>query len=351
MSAPEDSNRKASPPPSLLSEPGQAAGQNGSRILANLEGRVAPQQAGETAAASRSRKGPLALIALAVIAVAGWGAWRINSHNAAAPTVTAAASPASAAAASAASGATPATLAAASGAAASEASGTQAAQAAGASDAAPQTATIVNDEPASASSGNRLSQALANGATDASSNDATVAAGAAATVAAAAVAGKAGASAAGARQDVAAAKGKPQHQTKAEARLAAAEAKREEAHARQELAAKKRHDRQLEAAAKRRPAGTTAKKPDDPDADLLAALVARTKPADPGVPLSAKPRKEKAAPVQKVAAADTGSLAARVKECSQRGFFEDQLCRWRVCDGHWGKDPSCPSSANQNRQP
>ncbi|MGN4031425.1 phage tail protein, partial [Burkholderia gladioli] len=111
MSAPEDSNRKASPPPSLLSEPGQAAGQNGSRILANLEGRVAPQQAGETAAASRSRKGPLALIALAVIAVAGWGAWRINSHDAAAPTVTAAASPASAAAASAASGATPATLA------------------------------------------------------------------------------------------------------------------------------------------------------------------------------------------------------------------------------------------------
>ncbi|WP_186134218.1 phage tail protein [Burkholderia gladioli] len=331
MSAPEDSNRKASPPPSLLSEPGQAAGQNGSRILANLEGRVAPQQAGETAAASRSRKGPLALIALAVIAVAGWGAWRINSHDAAAPTVTAAASAASAAAASAASGATPATLAAASGAAASETSGTQAAQAAGASDAAPQTATIVNDEPASASSGNRLSQALANGATDASSNDATVAAGAAATVAAA--------------------KGKPQHQTKAEARLAAAEAKREEAHARQELAAKKRHDRQLEAAAKRRPAGTTAKKPDDPDADLLAALVARTKPADPGVPLSAKPRKEKAAPVQKVAAADTGSLAARVKECSQRGFFEDQLCRWRVCDGHWGKDPSCPSSANQNRQP
>ncbi|WP_334016810.1 phage tail protein [Burkholderia gladioli] len=343
MSAPEDSNRKASPPPSLLSEPGQAAGQNGSRILANLEGRVAPQQAGETAAASRSRKGPLALIALAVIAVAGWGAWRINSHNAAAPAVTAAASPASAAAAS---GATPATLAA----AASEASGTQAAQAAGASDAAPQTATIVNDEPASAGSGNRLSQALANGATDASSN-ATVAAGAAATVAAAAVAGKAGASAAGGKQDVAAAKGKPQHQTKAEARLAAAEAKREEAHARQELAAKKRHDRQLEAAAKRRSAGTTAKKPDDPDADLLAALVARTKPADPGVPLSAKPRKEKAAPVQKVAAADTGSLAARVKECSQRGFFEDQLCRWRVCDGHWGKDPSCPSSANQNRQP
>ncbi|MDN7740842.1 MULTISPECIES: phage tail protein [Burkholderia] len=346
MSAPEDSNRKASPPPSLLSEPGQAAGQNGSRILANLEGRVAPQQAGETAAASRSRKGPLALIALAVIAVAGWGAWRINSHNAAAPAVTAAASPASAAAAS---GATPATLAAASAAAASEASGTQAAQAAGASDAAPQTATIVNDEPASAGSGNRLSQALANGATDASSN-ATVAAGAAATVAAAAVAGKAGASAAGGKQDVAAAKGKPQHQTKAEARLAAADAKREEAHARQELAAKKRHDRQLEAAAKRRSAGTTAKKPDDPDADLLAALVARTKPADPGVPLSAKPRKEKAAPVQKVAA-DTGSLAARVKECSQRGFFEDQLCRWRVCDGHWGKDPSCPSSANQNRQP
>ena len=37
-------------------------------------------------------------------------------------------------------------------------------------------------------------------------------------------------------------------------------------------------------------------------------------------------------------AATAGSLASRVKECSERGFFEDQLCRWRVCEGHWGKD-------------
>ncbi|MBN3725834.1 phage tail protein, partial [Burkholderia sp. Ac-20379] len=131
--------------------------------------------------------------------------------------------------------------------------------------------------------------------------------------------------------------------TKAEARLAAAEAKRQAAHDRQELAAKKRHERQLEAAAKRG-------KKDDPDVDLLAALVSRTKPADPGPPAPAKHRGKDG--VTKVASADAGgSLAARVKECGQRGFFEDQLCRWRVCDGHWGKDAACPSSANTSHQP
>lgn len=84
---------------------------------------------------------------------------------------------------------------------------------------------------------------------------------------------------------------------------------------------------------------------DDPDADLLAALVARTKPADK------KLAAQKAQPVPTKTAATTGSLASRVKECSERGFFEDQLCRWRVCDGHWGKDPACPSAAqSETRQ-
>jgi hypothetical protein len=90
--------------------------------------------------------------------------------------------------------------------------------------------------------------------------------------------------------------------------------------------------------------GATSK--DDSDADLLAALVARTKPAD-----SKAGGSSSAAKVPTSAAPGNAKLAERVKECGQRGFFEDQLCRWRVCDGHWGKDPACPGSAQQARQP
>nr|MBN3727933.1 phage tail protein [Burkholderia sp. Ac-20379] len=79
MSAPEDSNRKA--PPSLLSEPGKSGGQNASRILANLEGRVSQQSPVDNASAGRSRKGLFALIAVALVAVAGWGAWRVQSSG------------------------------------------------------------------------------------------------------------------------------------------------------------------------------------------------------------------------------------------------------------------------------
>jgi hypothetical protein len=85
---------------------------------------------------------------------------------------------------------------------------------------------------------------------------------------------------------------------------------------------------------------------DDPDADLLAALVARTKPAD------TKAGANGAATTRVSASANSGDpkLAERVKECGTRGFFEDQLCRWRVCDGHWGKDPAFPGSATLARQ-
>ncbi|MFC6310646.1 hypothetical protein ACFQBP_24835, partial [Paraburkholderia dipogonis] len=85
---------------------------------------------------------------------------------------------------------------------------------------------------------------------------------------------------------------------------------------------------------------------DDSDADLLAALVARTKPADAKTASG-----NTATRVSASATPGNARLAERVKECGQRGFFEDQLCRWRVCDGHWGKDPACPGSAQQARQP
>jgi hypothetical protein len=31
-----------------------------------------------------------------------------------------------------------------------------------------------------------------------------------------------------------------------------------------------------------------------------------------------------------------------VKRCQALGFFEGQLCRLRICSGHWGKDAACP---------
>ncbi|HLX03196.1 MAG TPA: hypothetical protein VKS80_13915 [Trinickia sp.] len=82
---------------------------------------------------------------------------------------------------------------------------------------------------------------------------------------------------------------------------------------------------------------------DDSDADLLAALVARTPPYSAKKP--AVPATEPGAKAHQAS-----SLAEQVKDCGTRGFFEDQLCRWRVCDGHWGKDPACPNAA-QAKQP
>ncbi|WDD96178.1 phage tail protein [Burkholderia sp. FERM BP-3421] len=308
MSAPEDSNSKA--PPSLLSGARPESGANHSRILANLEGRVSPST---DAAAPRSRKTPLALLALLVVAIGGWGVWRVQQHAGSGAEIAAGAS-ASVVAKAASSVA---------------ASAPAVAQAASA----PQAATIVNDDsiasdvraaaPASAAAGDRLSRALANGASDVSPSETAAVAGAAATTAAAAA--------------------KAAHPTKsAQAKPEAKPAKETKA----ELAARKRHEKaqqaELAQAKKaRQAAGRNANGKDDPDADLLAALVARTKPADPKTNAAAKANAAKVS----TAAADT-PLAAKVKDCSQRGFFEDQLCRWRVCDGHWGKDPACPTAAS-----
>ncbi|MBL3950408.1 phage tail protein, partial [Bacteroides thetaiotaomicron] len=83
--------------------------------------------------------------------------------------------------------------------------------------------------------------------------------------------------------------------------------------------ARKHHKEQqaeLAQAKKRRDATPTrtakAGGKDDPDADLLAALVARTKPADKKLAA----QKGQAVPT-KTAAATGGSLGARVKECSE----------------------------------
>ncbi|KHK59777.1 Tail fiber protein [Burkholderia sp. A9] len=317
MSAPENSNSKT--PPSLLSDtkPAGEGGPQQSRILANLEGRVTPQ----AEAPRRSLKGPIAAVVALVVAVGGWGAWRWQQPSGEQAVVAAAPTPA------------PAKVEPASGAA------VQVAQNAASAAPAVQPATIVNDDAASqavasASSASgadnsRLSRALANGADDAS-GAATAGAAAAATAAVAATTKTAKADAA--KNDKVAAR------SKADAK---AEARKHHKEQQAELAqAKKRRE------ATARTAGAKGAGKDDPDADLLAALVARTKPADK------KTAGQKGQVVPAKAAATTGgSLASRVKDCSERGFFEDQLCRWRVCDGHWGKDPACPTAAqSETRQ-
>ncbi|HSY29987.1 MAG TPA: hypothetical protein VK832_20920, partial [Burkholderiaceae bacterium] len=66
MSAPDSSNSKA--PPSLLADTAKGSQANGSRILANLEGRVEPPTD-----KPRRSKAPAVLVALLVIAAGSWG--------------------------------------------------------------------------------------------------------------------------------------------------------------------------------------------------------------------------------------------------------------------------------------
>ena len=315
MSAPDSSNSKA--PPSLLADTAKGSQANGSRILANLEGRVEPPTD-----KPRRSKAPVVLVALLVVAAGGWGAWHVQQHGLGdRPLVAASPGPAVAQTAAAPAGASAASAAQVSAKAAP-------AEAASAS----QAATIVADDgdnkdskpsaapTASAVGGvddsNRLSRALANGA-EASETSAPPAE-----------------AAKGAKPVVTAA-----NQAHHERETAAAHAKHDHEaasnrHASAVAVAQEKKDKQD----KQHPAHNSAVAKDDPDADLLAALVARTKPAatKPGV---------NGATTKVSATTGDPQLAERVKECGTRGFFEDQLCRWRVCDGHWGKDPACPGAA------
>jgi len=314
MSAPESSNSKA--PPSLLSDKAKGANGNGSRILANLEGRVAPPTD-----KPRRSKTPLLLVASLVIAAGGWGAWHMQQRLQTASL--ASAMPASAekiaAPASAASGAPQVIAKAEAPAAASS-----------------QAATIVADDsdskaPATSAGASasgdesRLSRALADGAEP--SNASAPVASATAASAVMVPAAKHGKSSTAVASNA-------KHETAAHGKKESASASNHHASAPTAIAQTK----------KSRPAGNASK--DDSDADLLAALVARTKPAD-----AKTADGNTATKVSASASPGNAKLAERVKECGQRGFFEDQLCRWRVCDGHWGKDPACPGAAAQARQP
>jgi hypothetical protein len=314
MSAPESSNSKA--PPSLLSDKAKGADANGSRILANLEGRVAPPTD-----KPRRSKTPLLLVASLVIAAGGWGAWHMQQRMQ--TTSLASATPANAEKA-----AVPAS------AAGSAPQVTAKAEVPAA--ASSQAATIIADDsdskaPAASASApasgddSRLSRALANGAEP--SNASTPVASATAASAVTVPAAKHGKSATAVASNA-------KHETAAHGKKESAIASSHHASAPTAVAQTK----------KSRAAGGASK--DDSDADLLAALVARTKPAD-----AKAADGNTATKVSASATSGNAKLAERVKECGQRGFFEDQLCRWRVCDGHWGKDPACPGAAPQARQP
>ena len=309
MSAPESSSSKGRP--SLLSETAPGPVDNNSRILASLEGRVVAQQPPR-----RRSKKPAIVAGAAVVAFAALGAWQWlrgqqNDAPVATTTVAAKAAPAS-------------------GVATGAASSVQVAQAAAS---APQAAVIVAEDTvrgadaASASVGassprsadaDRLSLALANGVAPVQNADKPVSAAAAASTLAS--------------------------KQQAPVKTMAARTQRESAKQNPRESAKAHRTEKLAAAhaGKHVKARSSAGK-DDPDVDLLAALVARTKPYD------AKPAKATSAPggASKAAASKAGaaSLADQVKACDTGNFFEAQSCRWHTCSGHWGKDPACPSTA------
>lgn len=315
MSVPDNSRPKA--PPSLLADgPGKAASApangnapNGSRILANLEGRVVPPAA-PAGKPPRSSK-TAALIALLVIGAGAFGAWHVMTRSPS--TASSAAAPASATVAVAAAAATNASQAVVAGAqtgAPDEASASHAATIVADDDAANAKPAANNGASAPANDAERLSRALADGAGDASG----------ATVAAAA-SRKAQAQQAQSTQSA-------QPHEKAGAKHQTANARRAES-------------KSAVAQAKKPHSGA---KKDDSDVDLLAVLVARTKPADAKAAANASKSRAKSQ------STTNAPLAQQVKACGDRGFFEDQLCRWRVCDGHWGTDPACPSAARASNE-
>jgi hypothetical protein len=292
MNVPETTSKGR---PSLHSETAPGGPDNSSRILASLEGRVSAQQLPR-----RRSKKPWAIAAvLAVIGAGALGAWQWQRSQDAGHAVVASG------ASHAAAGASAATVVNASGAAAASARVAQSGQDAASSS---QAAVIVADNTASSpavTGTDPLSRALTNGAS--STDNATAAVGASS----AAVAGKQSAAAAQAPHE-------------------SAKNHRAEKHA-AERGGKHAKNR-------------AAPKHDDPDVDLLAALVARTKPYDAHAP-------QKSASDAKAAAAKGRpvSLAAQIKRCDEANFFEAQLCRWRVCADHWGKDPACRSSNSEQQ--
>lgn len=336
MSAPDSPSSKARP--SLLSDTAKGAADGDSRILANLEGRVAARPGTSRRSRRRSFFGALA----AIVCLSAFGAWqwqRVSSNDggqlagaqaersagkeaapvpgASAPVLLAAASSAAAQAPKAASAmqGAPAVI-------VSENLGDSQGKASGAR---PASLATLAAPAARASDGERLSLALAEGARVPDNATATAAAPTRG-IAAAKLASKRGVSHAQRVGD-------------------------KERHAQRMAAASHRHAKDAKARAK--------SKSDDPDAALITALLARTKPYDANRPKqadheeqpstshrSSSSQKAEHSPGAQTASANRSPLAAQVDECSKLGLLEAQACRWHVCADYWGKDVACPTSAS-----
>jgi hypothetical protein len=328
MSAPDSPSSKARP--SLLSETAKSAADNDSRILANLEGRVAAQPN----STRRSKKHWIVATA-AILGLGAFGAWQwqrtpgddgasgarvATAASARNATPQAAAAPAASAAitvaATAASGADGQTLKTAASApqpaiivADTAADDRSASASVGTLASAAKVAPAAAVTAASTPDGERLSRALSEG-TPASAS--------------------ASSSAAHAKSVVAA------HQsTKATA-------------SRNVHEADKRHQGPRIASTHQRKDVKGGAKKADPDVDLLTALVARTKPYDANHGKTSGKTATPAAHKTQTATSGVPGLAERVADCSTRGVIEGQFCRWHVCADHWGKDPACPSSSFQS---
>jgi hypothetical protein len=304
MSVPETPKSKAAP--SLLSGEQKDERANGSRILASLEGRVESR-----AEKPRRFKPAFALLGLLIGCAVAFGGWhylrdaRTDSPIDAAAdgnankTITGgiSAAPASAAVAL------------------KPASGTNAL--AGVEASAPQAATIVAAEDNVASAPDttgRIASALERGASDEIAASAPIAHPATPKTALA------------------------HNETKSARKMT----KRDVREYREARDSKSSRHATLAADDRKHHPEPVSKKPEDQDVDLLAALVSRTKPYTP--PAGAKSD----AVATKSSAKSNAAIAARLKECGTQGFFKDQICRWRVCDGHWGTDPACPATAAAN---
>jgi len=327
MSVPDPSNSKA--PPSLLSGKEKAEHANSSRILASLEGRVesGPER-------PRRSKSAYTLLALLIAGAAAWGGWHyLRDARTDSRTDSPTDSPISAQAG--ANGNKTVVAAGASSQLASAAGNTAAAfkatsgatvQVAGAQAPAvtSQAASIVAaDDNATPKTTGRIASALENGASEELAASAATPANKVANTTD--VAGKKVAKSEIVAQGDATAARKSLRQDVREARDSKTS----------------RHET-LAAQNKKRPPAQNAGKPEDQDVDLLAALVSRTKPYTP----PATDKRDTAA--TKLSAKADAGLAARLKECGKDNFFTDEICRWRVCDGHWGKDPACPAASTTN---
>jgi hypothetical protein len=97
----------------------------------------------------------------------------------------------------------------------------------------------------------------------------------------------------------------------------------------------------------------------DTDVDLLTALMTHSRQTTPAAPASA-PTHSPVSPTasannamsgqatalrQVVVRSPVASTADLVKQCGELGWLEGWLCKRRICDSLWGKDPAC-STAN-----